>query len=177
MNALITELKTRARIGLNAIHAGDFALVARAEAVSGKPRAHPPEWKLRHCLGLVANAVGFADWDEGRRVLGGTAGAGDDMGTFWHAPRCNGLLSHWFARYDEARTSLAVAADRTLLPYRRQFVVVGEPYLRELGLDPGDPHRHGAGRDLVAGYGGPDWLALAERRLRAPLETWAKPPI
>ncbi|CAN5408993.1 hypothetical protein BH11PSE9_BH11PSE9_21330 [soil metagenome] len=185
MNALVDELKTRARLGLNAIQKGDWGLVERAERASGKPGVpaskQPVEWKLRHCLALAAREVGFGSWDQARRVLSGRATAGDDMGGFWHVPRCNGLLSHWFASYGDAQASLAAASHRALLPYRHQFVVVDDHYLRELGLSitgagDGAGERtvtdlssawQDTGRDLVAAYGSTAWAVLCGHRLRA----------
>jgi len=150
MSALLTELKTRARLRLNAT------------------RDTQPALTLRHCLNQVARDVGFAHWEHGRRVLSGAATPGEDMGTFWHAPACHALLNAWFAQAQPAREALARMPDAVLLPYRRQFVVVGAPYVRALGLDPADPDWHAAERDLVRAYGTAAWLALARRRLEAP---------
>jgi hypothetical protein len=83
VSRLLTELKTRARLQLNAA------------------RGAQPDLRLRDCLNQAARDVGFAHWDHGRRVLGGLAATGDDMGTFWHAPRCNSLLNAWFASHAE----------------------------------------------------------------------------
>lgn len=159
MNALIIELKTRARLRLNATRR------TSADAPASSP-ATPPD-RLRDCLIAVAREAGFSGWEQALRVLGGDAVSGDDMGTFWHAPRCNGLLSHWFAHVDQARECLALGEHRVLLPYRRQFVVVDDHYLRELGLSIGDEAWGEAGRDLVQAYGSPAWLALCNQRLRA----------
>ena len=165
--ALVTELKTRARLGLKAIRAGDLGLLQRAKVGIGRAAAQPPEWKLRHCLTLAANEAGFTTWEQARRVLGGQATAGDDMGAGWHAPRCNGLLSHWFADHARARICLAEMPRSVLLPYRRQFVVVDENYLRELGVPRAVEHWDAADRDLVSAYGGAAWLALCQLRLTA----------
>jgi hypothetical protein len=163
MNALIIELKTRARLRLNAMRR------AAANAPAGAPVslvATPPR-RLRDCLIAVTREAGFSGWEQGLRVLGGQAVSGDDLGSFWHAPRCNGLLSHWFARHDQARECLALGEHRVLLPYRRQFVVVDDHYLRELGLNIGDGAWGDAGRDLVQAYGSAAWLQLCSQRLRA----------
>jgi hypothetical protein len=157
MTALLTELKTRGRLELNAAR--------RADAGSAL--------KLRDCLNHAARDVGFSNWEHGRRVLTGEAAAGDDMGTFWHSPSCNVLLNAWFARHDEARSALAAARGGYLLPYRRQFVVVQGEFIRELGLDPADPGWDEAQRDLVQAYGSAAWLALALRRLKAPRPSFA----
>lgn len=155
MTALLIELKTRARLQLNAT------------------RDDQPAQRLRDCLHAVARDVGFMHWEHARRVLGGLAVPGDDMGTFWHAPRCNSLLNAWFANLTEARVALAVKPGGVLLPYRRQFVVVGDAFIRELGLESDDVARADAQHDVVRAYGSGPWLALAFKRLKAPRTTFA----
>ena len=167
VNACIVELKTRARLGLNALAAGDLTLLERAQSASRLKIPVPEHWQLRHALTLVSRSLGFSTWEQTRRVLGGLAEAGDDMGGFWHAPGCSSLLNHWYADYRSALERLQSRDGLVLFPYRRQFVVVGPPYLRELGLElPG-----GAGEDermdLVSLYGSPIWLRLCLARLRA----------
>ena len=155
MTALLTELKTRARLQRNAA------------------RREQPQLRLCDCLHQAARDVGFAHWDHGRRVLGGHAVPGDDLGTFWHAPRCNSLLNAWFANYAQARATLDAERGTFLLPYRRQFVVVNDVFLHELGLDPTHAAWADAQRDLVHAYGNAAWLALGLRRLKAPRSTFA----
>jgi hypothetical protein len=155
VTALLTELKVRARLQLNAA------------------RHEQPELRLRDCLHQAARDAGFAHWDHGRRVLGGQAVPGDDMGTFWHAPRCNSLLNAWFANHGDARVALAAGPGTVLLPYRKQFMVVHDDFIRELGLDPLDAAWSDAQRDLVRAYGTGPWLTLAGHRLKAPRSTFA----
>lgn len=174
MNACIVELKTRARIALKALRAGDDALVRRAARVSGAPAYVPPEWQLRHALALAAQAVGFRHWEHARSVLGGEAHAGDDMGRFWHAPACETLLNHWFARYDEAAAFQQETPAATLLTYGRQFVVVGADYLREIGVGQALPEAAAERFDAVRAYGSDRWLQWCEARLRAPAGTWVR---
>jgi len=171
-NASITELKTRARIGLHALRAGDASIVARARAVSGQRCAMPLAWRLGHCLAFAAQGVGFRSWDQARQVLGGHADAGHDAGTFWHAPRCESLVNHWFANLAAARDGLATLPGHVLLPYRRQFVVVNSHYLEALGVPAEVSDWHEADRDLVAAYGTAPWRRLCAARTRAPLENW-----
>jgi hypothetical protein len=155
MTAALEELKTRARIRLNgARRTGEGA-----------------ELRLRDCLHDAARAVGFSHWEHARRVLGGEAAAGEDMGSFWHAPRCNTLLNHWYADAQAARAAHA-KGNGFLLPYRRQFVLVQDEFIRELALDPRDANWSALGRDLVAGYGSAAWQALCAQRVRAPQETF-----
>ena len=157
MTAAVEDLKTRARVRLNgARRAGEGA-----------------DMRLRDCLHDVARAVGFSQWEHARRVLGGAAVAGEDMGSFWHAPRCNTLLNGWYA---DAQVAAAAHANSNgfLLPYRRQFVVVQDEFIRELGLDPRDPHWAEAGRNVVAAYGSLAWQALCAQRVRAAAETFGR---
>lgn len=174
MNACIVELKTRARIALKALRAGDDALVRRAAMVSGMRPYVPPEWQLRHALALVAQAVGFRHWEHARSVLGGEAHAGDDLGRFWHAPACEALLNHWFAHYPEAAAFQQETPGATLLTHARQFVVVGADYLREIGVAAGLPGAAAERFDAVRQYGSERWLQWCEVRLRAPAATWVR---
>lgn len=155
MSRLLQELKTRARLRLNA---------SRREAASAPSS---PDARLRDCLHAVSREAGFGHWEHARHVLLGLAIAGEDQGSFWHAPRCSTLLSPWFARHEEAAQALAQDATRVLLPYRRQYVLAGEGFLVELGLDPDSPLWADAGRDLVRAAGGAAWEVLAWQRLRA----------
>jgi hypothetical protein len=173
MNASITELKIRARLGLKALQAGDTVLLDRARAVSGLSMPMQTPWKLRHTLTLVARSVGFRTWEQARSVLGGLAKPGDDMGAFWHSPRCESLLNHWFADVEAARVLRLKRPDLILLPYRKQFVMVGSPYLIALGLDASAWAREGC-LDMVLAYGSPGWLGQCEARLRAPEAYWMR---
>ena len=80
--ALVAELKVRARLGLKALRAGDTRLLERARLGARHRQNNPAEWRLGHSLTLVARSLGFADWDQARRVLGGHALPGDDLGVW-----------------------------------------------------------------------------------------------
>lgn len=149
-HSALDELKVRARLARNA----------------GAPR-------LRDGLHEAARSAGFADWEHARRVLDGLAAPGDDMGTFWHAPRTGILLNEWFAHLGEARAAHARQPLAFLLPYRRQFMVVQADFIRELVLDPADPLWVEIRRDAVSGHGSPAWRALCAQRIRAPRATFA----
>lgn len=154
MNALVEELKVRARVQRSA---------ARRAGDAAAPR-------LRDGLHDASRAVGFAHCEHARAVLGGLARAGEDMGSFWHAPRTGIGPNLWFARHDEARAVLQQTPHGFLLPYRRQCFVVREHFIAALGLDPADPAWAAAGHDLVQAYGSAPWLALA-RPVRARWDT------
>ena len=69
----------------------------------------------------------------------------------------------WSASYDEART-LRDETDDYLLPYRNQFIVVEDHYIRTLGLDPDDADWAPLKRDWLATGG-----QAARSRLNAKL--------
>jgi hypothetical protein len=146
----IEELKTRARLLRNA-----------------STRSGDAELKLGDALHDVARSAGFLHWEHARRVLGGLAVPGDDMGTFWHEEACGAYLNNWIAGIEPARQAFAALPGAFLVPYRRQFVVVEDGYIRALGLDPADPAWAALRRDLVGGYGSPAWRELCRLRLQA----------
>lgn len=156
MTALLDELKVRARVRLN---------TARRDGAA-------TDLKLRDCLHDAARAVGFAHWEHARRVLGGEAQPGEDMGTFWHAPRTGILLNLWFARYEQALPVLKADRSAYLLPYRRQCFIVQDHFIRELSVDPNHPAWAQLRHDLMAGYGSAAWGELAMQRLRASPQTF-----
>lgn len=145
----LTELKTRARLRLNAW------------------KASQPELRLRDCLNAVSRDAGFDDFPHARRVLNGEARPGDDFGTFWYAPRCAGLLNQWFATYEEARAALEATPQRSfLLPYKRQFMVVEDDFIRALGLGPEDEGWAKIGFDAVPSLGVISWENTALGRMK-----------
>lgn len=156
MTRLLQELKTRARLRLNA---------SRHEDAPGPAEAG--DVRLRDCLQAVSREAGFQHWEQARRVLGGHARAGDDQGGFWYAPACAALLNVWFAGYAEALAAQPTHRSAVLLPYRRQFVLAGADFVRALGMDPDNPAWAETSRDLVASAGTPAWEQLAWGRLQA----------
>ncbi|MEN3292271.1 MAG: hypothetical protein V7642_1524 [Burkholderiales bacterium] len=167
MTSPIEEIKIRARLLRNALTRMDAEALRRARSAAMQRRwVIPDTWTLTLCLNVASVEAGFSQWDHARKVLGGDACVGDDMGTFWHDKACAALLNHWFASYEDARASLKMHSGRYLLPYARQFIVVEAPFITSIGLDASSPRWMRIGHDLVGGYGTSDWRALVEERLR-----------
>ena len=83
MNALTTEIKTRARLLLKLLQNQNVAANKRALILSRKQKWElPEEWQLRHCLNLAAVDCGFQHWEQARDILGGKALSDADMGDF-----------------------------------------------------------------------------------------------
>lgn len=171
MSSPITELKTRARLLLNALQAETPASIARSTRIS-KQQAWPipataDAWTLRHALNIVASEAGFKHWEHARTIFSGAAHAGEDMGSFWHDRQAHGFTNHWFASYAQAKTQLELHTESYLLPYQKQFFVAELPCIAQLGLADSSGLWQAISHDLVAGYGSPAWLALCELRLNA----------
>jgi hypothetical protein len=166
-NKLLVELKTRARIRLNALSRGDPIVIDYAGWISKKRSwPLPPEWKLQHAFNLVATEIGFHDWQHARRVLSGIARLGDDMGAFWYDTRAAALFNHWYAKYEDAREYQAQSG-HWLFPFGKQFVVGDANYVRTLRLDPASELWTAVQHDVVATYGSESWRALCAARLNA----------
>ena len=163
-----TEIKVRARLLLNALRRENPNAIATARSVAATRRwAQPGTWTLTHCMNIVSAQAGFDHWDHARRVLGGDAIIGVDVGTLWYDHACGALTNQWFANYPEARAILDADPSLYLLPYRRQYVLADRYFIELLGIDPSIRPWDELGRDLVCGYAGPAWNALALQRLRA----------
>ncbi|MFC5742937.1 hypothetical protein [Dyella tabacisoli] len=165
---LLREIKIRARLRLKDLLNEMPDAIFYTRWVSRKRRwPWPATWKLTHALNIVCTEVGFQDWEHARRVLNGHARPGDDMGGLWYDLRCQLLLNHWFASYEEARAFCGSETTRFLFPFAKQVVVGDESFIRMLGLDPASPLWQQTGRDLYASYGTPAWRALCHARLVA----------
>jgi hypothetical protein len=154
MSRPLEELKTRARLHLNASRSGP--------AVGAQPVL-----RLRDSLHAVARATGFMHWEHAREVLSGQARAGSDWGRFWYAPRCASLFNPWFADHTQAIAARNAAGAGVLLPYGRHVVLANDPFLLELGMEPAQPLWGEVAHDLVESAGSPAWQALVMQRLRA----------
>lgn len=137
------ELKIRAKRLLKAVREGDSQAEARLRRRSKARLDAPPpssdELQHKHCLDVVAVEHGFADWRHATTVLSGDHSP-QGFGTLLGTPHMGGFLNVWFASYDAAAEHLRENGGY-LLPYAKQFVVVGSDYVRDvLRLDPADPH-------------------------------------
>lgn len=171
MSSPVTELKTRARLLLNALHAKTPASITRSTRISKQQAwpipATPEAWSLRHALNIVASEAGFKHWEHARTIFSGAAHAGEDMGTFWYDQQAHGFTNHWFANYAEAKAQVQLHPDSYLLPYQKQFFVAELPCIMQLGLADNASLWQAIQHDLVAAYGSAAWAKLCELRLQA----------
>lgn len=168
MNALTTEIKTRARLLQKLLETRNTAASKRALILSRQRNWEIPDsWQLKHCMNLAAADAGFQNWEHARVVLGGQAQAGDDMGDFWHGAEVTSFFNHWYASYAEAQAQLQANEAAYLLPYRHQYLVVTSDYLEAMGVSAAPEFWGSIGNDMVQGYASASWLSLAQQRLQA----------
>jgi hypothetical protein len=164
----LTELKTRARLLLNALRANSPSVMhSSARIAKQQGWSLPEKWSLRHALNLAASEAGFHHWEHARQTLEGTAPTPQDMGTFWYDKQAHGYTNHWFASYAEARQQLELHPDSYLLPYKNQFFVAELPCIEQLGLGQHPGLWQAISHDLVAGYGSAAWQTLCALRFKA----------
>lgn len=149
MNDAIDEAKARARLLHRRVREGDEQARQRLARLPefGGEMPDPEQIQRKHCLAVIGRELGFSSWPHTHRVLAGDPSE-PDYGTLLYPRRCSGFTNHWFAAYDEARTTRELT-DGYLLAYRQQFFVVTRTYVEAMGLDPDDPDWDAMGRDWV----------------------------
>lgn len=98
--------------------------------------------KRKHALNIIAIEQGYASWVELKKELEPPIGE-----TFVESYK-GGFLNKWFVSYESAKIEQH-ASDGFLLPYKKQFFVCEESYIKVLGMDPSDPDWHAIDRDWV----------------------------
>jgi hypothetical protein len=96
------------------------------------------ELKLKHCLTIVSQQLGFINWHQAQSVLSGDNKHADkiNMGTFFYPQSCDSFINEWFSNYDQARELLIKKPkSKWLLPYKNQFLIVGQTYIEQFNLN------------------------------------------
>jgi len=167
----IDELKTRARLVQKRIEQGDddarervrVAISRRSDANSKANAAAAPTYG--DCLHTIARELGFQGFAHAQRVLAGDPDEAD-FGTFLYTNSCGAYLNNWQVDYAAAR-AIREEAGGFLVPFKRQFVVVGSGFVETLGLAPDDPDWDSAGWDLVRPRSATARARLYAKRLAA----------
>ena len=114
----------------------------------------------------IARLAGYRNWQHASHVLGGSAQIGDDMGDLWYSHKCLGLLNIWCRNYEEALEQFDQRKGCFLFPYKSQFVVTNDDYVRALGFDTAYILLKSTNRNLVGIYSSADWDDLTFLRLQ-----------
>jgi hypothetical protein len=144
----ISNLKIRARLLQRNIREGDADALSRVRKSKDFKALDDDDIMVqvqrRHCLNFIAAELGFPHWHGLKQILSGAVV--EDYGTALYRRGCGAHFNIWSASYDEA-AGIRAEHGGTLLPYKNQFIVVDDDYLREIGLDPGDPDLAAIERD------------------------------
>ncbi len=158
----LAELKIRSRILLKA------AAQEKSEALQTlrKFSTQEPPFQHKDALKAVSRLAGYKNWQHASHILGGSASIGDDMGELWYSRKCTGLLNIWCRNYEEAQEQFSQQEDRFLFPYKTQFVITNDDYVRALGFETDHQMLHQPNRNFVEIYGSPVWDNLTFQRLQ-----------
>lgn len=166
MDKALNELKVRAKRLFKLCKNDDPKALAR---LAKGYKSNPPtagKLQLKHCQVVIANELGFADWQSLHTIFSakaGHSGAGLDMGTLFYKSACSAFLNQWFTTYDEAKTALD--AEHYLLPYKKQFVLVTAQHIETLGIFD-TTLLHNVHKDIVSCYPSSTWDDLALQVLK-----------
>ena len=171
MNKALDELKIQAKILLKSVKDNQPSATQRLKRqYQSYQEGSVYQPKLKHCQQVVACEAGFIDWQHAHQILNAcepSHNQPNNMGTFWHAPRCNALLNYWFNDYSEAALFLQEKPETYLFPYNQQFIVATQDYLQAIGLHELDQTLwHAVQNNLVASYLSDAWDNIALARLQ-----------
>jgi hypothetical protein len=162
----LAELKIRSKILLKAAGQNDPE-TTRLLLNNG---AHNGPFKHKDGLELVSKRAGFKNWRHASQILSGSAQIGEDMGTLWYDNRCQVFLNIWCRNYAEAKEQLALQVDKIMVPYKKQFIIVDNDYVRALGLDTDMANfTTEINRDLAGSYGTSIWDNFTFSRIQSAL--------
>lgn len=170
MELALNELKTQAKKLLKVIkEKNEFENKIKLQLKKIQITS-PNEVKLKHCLILVAQQLGFENWHHAQLVLSGNATLTKnlDMGTVFYNNRCAAFINLWFSDYNQAKQALISNFEISyLLPYKKQFIVVKKEYLLALNINE-NSHCLFANihHDLYQGYNTPSWDELNYQVIR-----------
>ena len=106
--------------------------------------------KHKHALTVIAIENGFQSWIDLKIQINFIVG---------------GYLNLWFANYTEANVALK-AKGGFLLPYKNQFFICNDNYMKQIGFEPDDPDWEKIGYDWAVPVDQTAWKRLYKK--------WAK---
>lgn len=128
----LQEAKIQASILLKSLHSSDEKTALSAAkrfkrliefATFSTAELPTQEIKRKHALAVIAIENGFKSWADLKSQMSFIIG---------------GFLNKWFTDYEEAKTHQR-SNGGFLFPYKSQFFLCGESYIKQLGLNPKDP--------------------------------------
>ena len=138
MELALKELKTQAKKLLKAVKLDSDMLLKNETPLKELDLSLIDELKLKQCLTIVSQQLGFRNWHHAQDVLSGKIKNIENlnMGTFFYPQGADGFINEWFANYQQAKSTLsAQAGEKWILPYKNQFIVVKKDYILAFKLN------------------------------------------
>jgi len=138
MELAINEVKTQAKKLLKALRQDSELLLTMKLPLKKLSLSSLDDLRLKHCLTIVSQQLGFDNWHHAQNTLSGNVKAGTPlgMGTFLYPKGCGAFINEWFADYEQAKNTLVNEAEnKWLLPYKNQFIVVEKEFISLFHID------------------------------------------
>ncbi len=138
MELALNEVKTQAKKLLKALRLDSELLLTMKLSLKRLSLSSLDDLRLKHCLTIVSQQLGFDNWHHAQNTLSGNVKTGTplNMGTFLYPKGCGGFINEWFADYEQAKNILVNEANnKWLLPYKNQFIVVEKEFISLFNID------------------------------------------
>lgn len=131
MELAIKEVKIQAKKLNKQLKSGDQV---SKNVVLKMKRLHinTTEIKLKDCLNVVSIQLGFQHWRQAHQFFSGSADnkLPTNWGTYLYPDRGDVFINEWFSSYANAKQIVSEhLPSKWLLPYKKQFIVVGQDYI------------------------------------------------
>jgi len=161
MELALKEVKTQAKKLLKSLKANNNTTLATDFILQTTALTSLEQVKLKQCLTIVANQLGFENWHHIQEILSGSKQVDKplNMGTLFYPKGCGGFINEWFVDYQQAqKTLIDCDSQKWLLPYKNQFIVVKEDYIVMFNLNEKTKRLWpDIGYNLVKGYKSLAW--------------------
>jgi len=138
MELAVNEVKTQAKKLLKALRLDSELLLTMKLSLKKLSLSSLDDLRLKHCLTIVSQQLGFDNWHHAHHTLSGNVKPGTalSMGTFLYPKGCGAFINEWFADYEQAKSTLVNEPQKKwLLPYKSQFIVVEKEFIFLFNID------------------------------------------
>ena len=132
MELALNEVKTQAKKLLKALRQDNELMLTIKFSLKKLSLSSLDDLRLKHCLTIVSQQLGFDNWHHAQHTLSGNVETGTtlSMGTFLYPKGCGAFINEWFADYQQAKSNLVnEPQNKWLLPYKNQFIVVEKEFI------------------------------------------------
>lgn len=170
MELALNEVKIQAKKLLKHIQSVDVLTHKLTRYLKQQAVSSTTDVQLKHCLNIVALHFGFTNWHHCQTTLSGNSNikAQPNLGTLLYNSSCGAFINEWFTTYQEAKAVLTQQYESSyLVPYKTQFIVVKNEYLKSLGVNEESLYLlNQAKHDLFQSYNTQEWDQLIVQVLK-----------